>query len=200
MSEGRDAPGRRAEPGAVPPPAGASAGGGGGGMGTPLGVIGGALAVLFALAWLRGGPELALDGLSRGGGMIARYAALIALSFLAAGLAEVLIPHELVEGALGEDSGLRGIVLAAAAGALTPSGPFVSLPVAAALLRSGAAVGPVVAFVSGWAMLAVHRLVAWEVPILGVRLALLRYGLSLLLPVVAGLAAAAVARLLPLRP
>ena len=85
-------------------------------------------------------------------------------------------------------------------GALTPSGPFVSLPLAAALLRSGAAVGPVVAFVTGWALLAVHRFIAWEVPILGVRLALLRYGLSLALPILAGLAAASVARLLPIRP
>ncbi len=169
-------------------------------MGTPLAVIGVALAGLFVLAWMRGGSELALDGLARGGGMIGRYALPIVLSFLAAGLAEVLIPRDLVEGALGEGSGLRGLALATAAGALTPSGPFVSLPLAAALLRSGAAVGPVVAFVSGWAMLALHRFVAWEVPILGFRLALLRYGLSLLLPVLAGGAATALARLLPIRP
>ena len=169
-------------------------------MGTSLVVIGAVLALLLGLAWHRGGGALAVEGLARGGGMIGRYAVLIVLSFLAAGLAEVLVPHHLVERALGERSGLRGLALATAAGALTPSGPFVSLPLAAALLRSGAAVGPVVAFVSGWAMLALHRFIAWEVPILGFRLALLRYGLCLVLPVLAGLGATAAARLLPVRP
>jgi hypothetical protein len=51
-----------------------------------------------------------------------------------------------------------------------------------------------VAFLTGWALLALHRLLAWEVPILGWRMALLRYGISLLLPVAAGLAARALVR------
>jgi hypothetical protein len=68
------------------------------------------------------------------------------------------------------------------------------MPLAAILLRSGAAVGPVTAFVTGWALLAVHRLIAWELPILGWRFALLRWGVSLVLPVLAGLAAGALAR------
>ena len=40
----------------------------------------------------------------------------------------------------------------------------------------------------------VHRLVAWEVPILGWRVAALRYGVSLLLPVLAGLLTRALVR------
>ena len=34
-------------------------------------------------------------------------------------------------------------------------------------IRTGAGAGPVVAFLSSWSLLALHRLVAWEVPILG---------------------------------
>ena len=76
----------------------------------------------------------------------------------------------------------------------TPAGPFVSMPIAAVMLRSGAALGPVVAFVTGWSLLALHRLVAFEVPILGLRFALFRWSLCLVLPVLAGLAARALSR------
>lgn len=84
---------------------------------------------------------------------------------------------------------MRGILLAAGAGALTPSGPFVAMPLAAVLARGGAGPGPLVAYVTGWALLALHRLLAWEMPMLGVRFALLRWSVSLALPVLAGLAA-----------
>jgi uncharacterized membrane protein YraQ (UPF0718 family) len=149
---------------------------------------------LMLLAWWRGGPTLVREGLVGGGSLLLRFALVIAVSFLAAGFAEVLVPREWVEGALGEESGLRGIVLAAAAGIVTPSGPFVSMPIAAVLLRSGAAAGPVVAFVTGWALLALHRLVAWEIPILGARFALFRYAVCIVLPVLAGLIARFLAR------
>jgi hypothetical protein len=62
------------------------------------------------------------------------------------------------------------------------------------LIRSGASPACVVAFVSAWSLLAVHRFVAWEVPILGLRFAMLRYGVSLLLPVFAGLVTRALLR------
>ena len=52
-----------------------------------------------------------------------------------------------------------------------------------------------VAFLAAWALLAVHRLVAWEIPILGWRFALVRYAVCIALPVLAGLGASALARL-----
>jgi uncharacterized membrane protein YraQ (UPF0718 family) len=150
-------------------------------------VVLGMLAALAWLAWLRGGSELVWQGVAGGSELLVRYAALIAVSFLAAGLAEALVPTEWVREALGRDSGLRGILLASAAGILTPAGPFVSMPIAAAMLRSGAGAAPVVAFLTAWSVVALHRLVAWEVPVLGLRFALLRYAVSLARPVAAGL-------------
>lgn len=141
---------------------------------------------LVALAWWRGGPALVQQGLSGGSTLLASYALIVAVSFLAAGFAEVLVPSEWVRATLGDDSGLRGLAIASAAGVLTPAGPFVSMPIAAALARSGAGLGPVVAFLTAWALLALHRFIAWEVPILGWRLAVLRYGVCLLLPFLAG--------------
>ena len=155
------------------------------------------IAAVAALAWLayaRGGEELLSRGLSDGGLLLYRYALLIVVSFLAAGLASALLPEQWVARNLGAESGLGGILLAAAAGVVTPAGPFVSIPVAAVMLKAGAGTGPVVAFLAGWALLAVHRLIAWEVPLLGWRFALLRYATCLVLPPIAGLLARAVTR------
>jgi uncharacterized membrane protein YraQ (UPF0718 family) len=152
------------------------------------------LAGLVAVAFWRGGAPLVERGLGNGALLLVRFGLLIAVSFLAAGVAEVLVPHAWVRGALGADSGLRGLMIGTAAGALTPAGPFVSMPIAAALLRSGAALPPVVAFLTGWSLLSLHRLVAWEMPNLGVRFSLVRFAVSLLLPLAAGLAARAFTR------
>lgn len=154
----------------------------------------GLLGALAALAWWRGGVPLLREGLTNGAGLLVRFGLLIAVSFLAAGVAEVLVPHAWVRGALGADSGLRGLLIGTAAGMLTPAGPFVSMPIAAALLRSGAALPPVVAFLTGWSLLSLHRLVAWEMPVLGIRFSLVRYAVSLVLPLAAGLAARALTR------
>jgi uncharacterized membrane protein YraQ (UPF0718 family) len=146
-------------------------------------------ALLATVAYARGGAPLVQEGLEGGGRMILRYALAIAVSFVAAGFAEVLLPRAWLSSSLGESSGLRGILIATGLGMLTPAGPFVAMPIAAVMLRSGAGVGPVVAFLSAWSLIAVHRLVAWEIPILGWPLAALRYGVSLGIPVLAGLAA-----------
>jgi len=144
---------------------------------------------LGVTVWLRGGNELLREGLGNGGSLLLKSGLIIAVSFVAAGLAEALIPKGAIPTALGVDSGLRGILLATGAGALTPSGPFVAIPIAAAMERSGAGTAPLVAYISAWGLIALHRLVAWEIPILGTRLALIRWSVCLLLPVLAGLAA-----------
>lgn len=146
---------------------------------------------LVAAAWARGGAELVGRGLGDGGRMLVRFGPVLVVSFLAAGFAEILIPHAWVREWLGADSGLRGILIGAGAGVLTPAGPFVSMPIAAVMVRSGAGIGPVVAFLTGWSLLALHRFVAWELPILGPRLAVLRYAVCLALPILAGLLARA---------
>ena len=152
------------------------------------------LLVLAGFAYLRGGTELLGLGFAQGWALLARFAPSIVVSLLAAGFADQLLPRDAMSAWMGEESGLRGILLGTAAGILTPSGPFIAMPLAVVLLRGGAATGAVVAFLSGWALLALHRLVAWEVPILGWRFALLRYAVCLALPVLAGLLARVLVR------
>jgi uncharacterized membrane protein YraQ (UPF0718 family) len=152
------------------------------------------LVLLALLSYRAGGADEVTTGLRSGMDLLLRFAPILIVSFLAAGFAERLIPTEWVRSELGAESGLRGIVLASAAGVVTPAGPFVSMPIAAVMIRSGAGSGPVVAFLAAWSLLAVHRLLAWEVPILGWHFALLRYAVCLVLPVLAGLAARAFTR------
>jgi len=153
-----------------------------------------AVAILSWVAYARGGEEMLRRGLADGGVLFYRYALLIAVSFLAAGLASAVLPEEWVKSSFGAQSGLRGILLATAVGVVTPAGPFVSIPIAAVMIRSGASAGPVVAFMASWGLLAVHRFIAWEVPMLGWRFALLRYASCIALPPLAGLIARVVTR------
>jgi len=152
------------------------------------------VAVLAAAAWWRGGEQLVLRGLGDGARQLWQFGALIAVSFFAAGLATTLLPRGLVETHLGDGAGFRAIALATLAGAATPAGPFVSLPIAAALRASGAGSAAIVAYLTAWSLLAVHRLVAWEAPILGWPFALFRWSISLALPLLAGLIARALQR------
>ncbi|MGH0036245.1 MAG: hypothetical protein ACQGVK_14560 [Myxococcota bacterium] len=143
---------------------------------------------LAVLAWQKGGSDLVSEGLASGLRLLVRYGLVIGVSFLAAGLAEKLMPTEGIRRWLGEEAGARGIVLASFAGALTPAGPFVSMPLAAVMLRAGAAHSAIAAFVVSWSLLAIHRFVAWEVPILGLRFAATRYAVCVVVPIVVGLA------------
>jgi uncharacterized membrane protein YraQ (UPF0718 family) len=152
------------------------------------------LGVLAAVAWFRGGSELVLEGLGSGGSLLQRFAALLVVAFLVAGIVEKLIPHDWVGRALGENSGMRGLLIAVAAGMATPSGPFISFPVAATLLKSGASTAAVVTYVAAWMLLAIHRFFIWEVPFLGFQTAALRWAVCLVLPLLAGLATRAVLR------
>ncbi|HEU5076223.1 MAG TPA: hypothetical protein VFU02_18650, partial [Polyangiaceae bacterium] len=73
-----------------------------------------------------------------------------------------------------------------AAGALTPAGPFVAFPLLAVLLKGGASVGAITAYLTAWALLGVHRVAALEIPILGWRFALVRCLVSLAAPLIIG--------------
>ena len=144
-----------------------------------------ALALLAGVAFFQGGSPRVIEGFEGGGRLVVRIGLIVLVSLLVAGFAEVLVPKQWVQGALGEESGFRGIATGVVAGAITPAGPYVAMPIAVVLLRSGAATPPVVAFLTAWSLLALHRLIAWEVPLLGLRFAAVRWGICLLLPFLA---------------
>ena len=103
-------------------------------------------------------------------------------------MAQVLLSDELIARWIGAKAGMRGILLGTFAGALAPGGPFVSLPIVAGLMRAGAGVGTMVAFLSGWSLISLNRL-PMEVGILGWKFTLIRIACVILFPPLAGLIA-----------
>jgi len=100
----------------------------------------------------------------------------------------VFLPQDLLSRWVGVESGKRGILIGTLAGGLTPGGPYVSLPVVAGLLRAGASVGIMVAFLTAWSLWAVSRL-PMEVGILGWKFTLIRIASTFFFPPIAGLIA-----------
>lgn len=153
-----------------------------------------ALLVLFGLlllvAGLAAGRGVFLPGLRAAGSGFVRLLPMLLVAFLLTGFTEVLLPAGFVERWLSGAAGARGILVAWVAGALTPAGGLVGMPLAAGLLQAGAGVGVLVTYLTSMAVLPVLRL-PMEVGFYGARLALLRVAASLLLPPVAGLLAQA---------
>jgi len=113
----------------------------------------------------------------------------ITMAILISGFFAVIVPTELVANWMGKDSGMTGILIGFAAGGLTPGGPMLSFPIIAILLKSGAAVAPLVTFLTAWSVFALHRCFAFEIPLMGTRFTLIRVLSSALLPLIAGILA-----------
>lgn len=110
----------------------------------------------------------------------------ILLAMLIAGFAQVLLPRDKVAHWVGEQSGWRGLVIATAAGALTPGGPITSFPFVLALYMAGADRGALVAYLTAWALLGFQRVMMWEIPLMGMDFAVMRSLANLPLPLIAG--------------
>jgi len=110
---------------------------------------------------------------------------LLIFAFIVAGMVQVLVSPEFIARWVGEGSGMRGIFLGSIAGGLTPGGPYVSLPIAAGFWKSGASVGTMVAFLTGWTLIAGTR-IPMEIGILGWKLTLIRFASTFFFPPIAG--------------
>lgn len=149
-------------------------------------------AALLAYGYSRGQGEH-IEGLKRTGRMLIEIMPLILGAFIVASMVQILLPREVIVRWAGEGSGLKGLLISAGAGALTPGGPFVVFPLAVGFMRSGASLGPVVAYLTGWALWGLTRL-PLEIGILGWRLTLVRLATTVVFPPVAGLLAHALFR------
>lgn len=117
------------------------------------------------------------------------------LALMAASLLGELLPRETLAILLGPQSGWQGIVLATGLGALLPGGPMVSFPFVILLQQAGMAPAPMVALMTAWSVLALHRVLSFELPLMGARFVMLRWIVSLPLPLIAGMLAALALRI-----
>jgi len=151
----------------------------------------GAILIYLTAAWLT------VVALSRGTGTFRRGIARaveqaltlvprMIFALIAAGFIVKLIPTELIGRYLGVEAGFTGILIGSLAGLLVPSGPVIAFAIAAAFANQGAAVPALVSFVSAWSIFAAHRVVIFEIPLLGARFTAVRLLSAFPLPVVAG--------------
>ena len=139
---------------------------------------------LLLIGYFKGGGEH-ISGTKAGIKMIVEILPLLFFAFILAGMVQVLLPHEVIARWVGTESGLRGIIVGTLAGSITPGGPYVSMPLAAGLLRAGAGMGTMVAFLTAWSIWAVARLPI-EIGVMGWRFTAVRLACSFFFPPLAG--------------
>ncbi len=144
------------------------------------------LAVALAVVAYLKDPGLPWIGARNGFAMLGFILPRLVPALVLAGLMQVLVPPEVVSRYFGRQGGLRAIALATVAGMLTPGGPMVSVPFMVALAHSGAALGPLVAYMTSWSLFGMQRIIAWEAPLMGWKFVLARVIPSLAFPVLAG--------------
>jgi len=154
-----------------------------------------ALCALAALAAFSAGNGALRHGVRFATDQLKVILPMLVLALPAAGFIAELVPDHLAQALIGPDSGATGILIAAFAGGLIPGGPFVSFPIVLALAKSGAGVPQLVALTSGWAVLAFHRVLIWELPVMGPSFVVLRLAASVALPALSGFAALALVEL-----
>jgi uncharacterized membrane protein YraQ (UPF0718 family) len=151
-------------------------------------VIMAVLALVLLYIGYQKGEGQHLTGLKSAFDMVIQIVPLLVFAFIVAGMVRVLLPQELLSTWVGKESGFRGILIGTVAGGLAPGGPYVSLPIAAGLLHTGASIGTMVAFLTGWSLWAVSRL-PMEVGIMGWKFTVVRFACTFFFPPIAGLIA-----------
>jgi uncharacterized membrane protein YraQ (UPF0718 family) len=149
---------------------------------------------LFIIATLQGDGKN-ITGLKAAWTMTYQIIPLLIFAFITAGMVQILIPKEAIAKWVGDESGFRGLLFGTLAGSITPGGPFISLPIAAGMLKAGAGMGTMVAYVTAWSLIAVARLPLF-VGIMGWRFTWIHLLSVIIFPPIAGLIAQQIVRLL----
>lgn len=146
-----------------------------------------AIAFLGGIVCYAKGKVVFLDGLDASLSILEQVIPKLIGAFFLAGFAQVLVPKDLINKWIGVKSGFKGIMIATLAGVFMPGGPLISFPLIAALYKMGADYGPLVAYLTSWEILGIQRIFIWEIPFMGMKFALLRFAVSLVLPILAGI-------------
>ena len=148
-------------------------------------VIYGLLIVLGTAALSRADGSFQ-QGLIRGVEQVIKLVPRMLCALVAAGFLAKLIPTEIIGGFLGAEAGFIAIVVGTLAGMIVPAGPVVSFSIAAVFANEGASVPALVSFITSWSVFALHRVIIFEIPLLGISFTRLRMLSVLILPLLAG--------------
>jgi uncharacterized membrane protein YraQ (UPF0718 family) len=113
----------------------------------------------------------------------------VLIGVVGSGYIAAVMPQDLIAHWIGPNSGVLGIVVAAACGAATPGGAVVGFSVGAAALKGGAGAPQVIAYTTAWSLYTIQRLINWEIHMMAPRVVWLRAAISIPLPILAGIGA-----------
>lgn len=131
------------------------------------------------------GGEAFVAAAARDGELLTDLLPRVLAAQVVAGFVWVLIPRERLKALLSRPSG-GDLVLATVGGIITPGGPASAFPLLAIMAGAGADRGVLIAYITSWALLGVQRMIVWDIPFMGMDFSLLRFAVSLPLPVLAG--------------
>jgi uncharacterized membrane protein YraQ (UPF0718 family) len=146
-------------------------------------VIYGLLIVLGTAALSHGSFQ---QGLIRGAEQLIKLLPRMLCALVGAGFLAMLVPTEVISSFLGAEAGFMAIVIGTLAGMIIPAGPAISFSIAAVLASEGASVPALVSFTTSWSVFALHRVIIFEIPLLGISFTRLRMLSVLILPLLAG--------------
>ncbi len=140
------------------------------------------------------GPENFDGAMSGSLGLAGSTLPRVAAAQILAGFAWAMLPRDRLSRLADAKHGLRGLVIATAAGIITPGGPASAFSFLAIAAGAGADRGILITYITSWALLAVQRIIVWDLPFMGAEFSATRFLVCLPLPVLAGM----LARWLPL--
>jgi uncharacterized protein len=126
------------------------------------------------------------QGLQRAFEQLLKLAPRMICALVMAGFMVKLIPANVVGGLLGADAGFTAILVGSLAGLVVPSGPPIAFAIAATFANENASVPALVSFITGWSVFAMHRVLIFELPLLGPAFVRLRMASVVILPLLAG--------------
>ena len=146
------------------------------------------IALILFFVSLRRGTEAVKKGLNLSWKITRGNSILIILAFIIVGYVSELSPEKLITAWIGPDSGVGGILTAEFLGSLLPGGPYVVFPIIAILNEAGAGLAAIITLITSWSTQSLLT-VGFELPFMGWRFSLIRWGIGLLIPLVAGMTA-----------
>ena len=135
----------------------------------------GAIIALSAVA----NPQKTRQGLRKGGMMLLKLLPSFLSIIILVSVFLGLIPQETLIAYLGKESGMLGMAIAALLGSIALIPGFISYPLGAMLLRNGVSYAVIAVFITTLMMVGVLTLPI-EIKYFGVKVSVLRNGLSLL--------------------
>jgi uncharacterized membrane protein YraQ (UPF0718 family) len=113
----------------------------------------------------------------------------VPLGILIAAFLSRMLPADAITFLIGKESGIYGILIASVLGGFIPGGPMVAFPIAVTMLAIGAGQPQMIALLTSWSVFAVHRILTYELPLMGNRFVAVRLMAVGIMPPLAGTAA-----------